>query len=199
MQLVLPDARDLQRREQWLAAQRARQLPFAHYLREQGFRGARVGAPADVEEAPLLGAGHVDSDCDGGAAKRRTLHRQQIYFPVGWLSGGLLCSGVIVVLLVVTFVSLFISGLWQAQTAMAMAKEELMPHLDRLLNATDLIVADAQASLAHVHTATESGSVVASGGAASILTLLNASAGAARHTEALLRHPTLHVSLGAGV
>ena len=73
-----------------------------------------------------------------------------------------------------------------------------MPQIDRLLNAPDTIVADAQASLAHVHTATETGSVVASGGAASILALLNASAGAAQHTEHLLRRPTLHISLGDG-
>tara|TARA_X000001036_G_scaffold360275_1_gene343197 strand:- start:861 stop:1460 length:600 start_codon:yes stop_codon:yes gene_type:complete len=199
MQLVLPDARDLQRREQWLVAQRARQLPFAQYMRSHGFRGARVGVDggADVEVAPLLPAGHADSD--GGAAKRRALHRSQLYLPVSWLSGGLLCLGVVVVILVVGFVLLFISGLWQAQTAVAMAKDELMPHLDRLLNATDLIVADAQASLSHVHLATETGSAVASNSAAAIVALLNASAGAAQHTEVLLRHPTLRISLGDGV
>ena len=132
---------------------------------------------------------------------RRTLHAaSRSTSPSGWLSGGLLCSGVIVVILVVGFVGLFISGLWQAQTAVAMAKEELMPHIDRLLNATDLIVADAQASLAHVHTATESGSVVASGGAASILTLLNASAGAARQRRRCCAGATLaRVNLGDGV
>ena len=162
MQLVLPDARDLQRREQWLASQRARQLPFSQYLREHGFRGARLGvgvgadaADVDAEGAPLLPAGHADSD--GGAAKHRArgagaLHRPQLYLPVSWLSGGLLCLGVVVAILVVGFVLLFISGLWQAQTAVSMAKEELMPHLDRLLNATDLIVADAQASVSRTCT-----------------------------------------------
>ena len=203
MQLVIPDARDVQRRAPWVAAQKARELHFSQYLRQhgvRGLRGVRIGVDAgDAEEAPLLAA-------DGGAAKYGARHahgpsrqpRQQLYLPIGWLSGGLLCSGVIVVILVVGFVGLFISGLWQAQTAVAMAKEELMPHIDRLLNATDTIVADAQASLAHVHTATETGSVVASGGAASILALLNASAGAAQHTEHLLRRPTLHISLGDG-
>lgn len=202
MQLVLPDARDRQRREQWLASQRARQLPFAEYVRQHGFRGGRFGVgvgtnAADAEAAPLLPAGHADSD--GGAAKHRALHRPQLYLPVSWLSGGLLCLGVVVAILVVGFVLLFISGLWQAQTAVSMAKDELMPHLDRLLNATDLIVADAQASLAHVHMATETGSTVATGSAAAIVALLNASAGAAQHTEVLLRHPTLRVSLGDGV
>ena len=78
----------------------------------------------------------------------------------------------------------------------ATSKEELMPHLTKVLDATDTIVTDTQASLAHLHSATESGDAIASGGAPALLALLNASAGAAQHTEHLLRHPTLKVTLG---
>tara|TARA_X000001036_G_scaffold312250_1_gene290817 strand:+ start:233 stop:799 length:567 start_codon:yes stop_codon:yes gene_type:complete len=185
MQLVLPNAQDARRRQEWMAAQRAREMPFAEYLRRHGVRGAAVGTHKCDEEAASL----LPKDAHGA-------HHRALYMRVSWLSGGLLCLGVTVATLAVVVVFLMVSFAWQAQDAVTHAKEELMPHLTKVLDATDTIVTDTQASLAHLHSATESGDAIASGGAPALLALLNASAGAARHTEHLLRHPTLKVTLG---